>query len=324
MSQKVRLTVGSSALIGVLLSSCGTGLELSGPEAPEQRVSQAQAGSESGTAVDPPTVLPVGEYFCVTSLVTDDIPPPQLAFLLHEGGRWTDITIPSRPLEGRYEYADGEATFYDAEESPLYYFRWNINSSGREQLQQLIPQDVHTGVFCYRKNDGWTPPTSLGRSNQSSNQEQATLGDRPLPDLLAEVPGREQLDGEEALTTFAEIAAKDAALGLVFDLPAAAAECLLPHGDVAVRAYVTPDRDIASGMLIASNQALQDDPTIAETCLEERVVATGDAWAPCADRYFVDSVDDARSNYFALVVGTHATECSDLRAWHKDLPPHDF
>ena len=327
---------GMMALLALLVSSCGAGPDFSAPaDIGQEGTSEAETVSDLHAGAEgPPATLATGEYFCISSLITEEIPPPQLAFIVSDGGDWTDITVPSRPLPGTYQYADGVATFYDAEGTVLYYFRWQINSSGREQLAQLVEDGVHTGVFCYRKEDGWSPPSSLGLPTEalgSGAQPGAGLDEaggeeaRVLYDRLPKFPERyHQLDAEAALPIFAEVSSADEALSQAFGLLTRGADCLGSHGPVAIRAYVTKDLTAASGVLVASSHSIHDND-LAASCLSEEVVQSA-RWAPCADRYFYDQPLDGGGSdrYYFFVVGSQIDECPTLRRWHVDVGPQDF
>jgi hypothetical protein len=153
-----------------------------------------------------------------------------------------------------------------------------------------------------------------------SGTDAATM-EAQLPNL----PDRYQFEGEKALDVLQQVVSTTPGLGRAFGLVLTAADCLLRHGAIGAKAFVTQDATAASAILIVSNRAIQNASNLVVTCLVEELIGGGGGWSPCVDRYLYDrNTDGVQDRYYVFTVGTNLDECPMLRATHQQYNPQDF
>jgi hypothetical protein len=102
-----------------------------------------------------------------------------------------------------------------------------------------------------------------------------------------------QLDDSDALGYAEKVANYIPAVSQTFAAVKTGAQCLLDNGVVGARAYILPDRTMATAIVIVSQGQLQQMPQIAAQCLIANVLGGGRA--PCGTRVRVPTTSALRS-----------------------------
>ncbi len=146
-----------------------------------------------------------------------------------------------------------------------------------------------------------------------------------LKELLPTFTNAVQLDDSEALGYAEKVASFIPAVGQTFNAIKSGAQCLLDNGVVGARAYILPDRSMASAVVIVSQGQLAQMPQIAAQCLLATVLGggPGSVWDPCARTYNfrAQSTDGTIDHYFVLAVSTSSAGCEDIAAFHHRFSP---